>query len=66
MDLVRDIAFVVGTLLVAVGLVLAVVLELGSSERRLVGRARDTVEVMVPPVLTAVLVGVVWSSFGFG
>ena len=63
MDMVRDIAMVLAALLIAVGLAWVVFLELGSFERRLVGRARDLSEVLLPPVLTLVLLGVVWASF---
>ena len=66
MDSVRDIALVAAALLIVAGLVGVVVLELGSEERRLVGRTRDVVEVLLPPVLTAVLVGLVWAAFGLG
>lgn len=65
MDPVRDLALVVAALLIGAGLVLAAVLELSAADRRLVGRARDTVEVLLPPALTVLLVGAVWSSFGF-
>ena len=63
MDLARDIALVAAALLIGGGLVAVIVLELRNEERRLVGRLRDTVEVLAPPVLTVVLLGLVWSSF---
>ena len=62
MDMVRDIAMVLAALLIVVGMAWAVFLELGSSQRRLVGRARDLSEVLLPPVLTLVLLAAVWAS----
>ena len=64
MDALRDISLVAAAALIVLGLVGVVVLEFGSAERRLVGRWRDTIEVLLPPVLTVVLLGVIWASFG--
>lgn len=61
----RDTTLVIASVMVLVGLVAIVALELGSRDRRIVGRTRDAVEVLLPPVLTAVLVGTIWSSHGF-
>jgi hypothetical protein len=62
MDGVRDIALVVAGLTIVFGLVAIVTLELRNEDRRLVGRARDLVEVLLPPLLTAVLLGLVWAA----
>jgi len=62
MDVVRDVALVVAGLTMVGGLVAIVALELRNEERRLVGRARDLVEVLFPPVLTVVLLGLVWAA----
>lgn len=63
MDLVRDFSLIVAALFIGGGLVAVVTLELRNEERRLVGKFRDVVEVLMPPVLTAVLLGLVWSNF---
>ncbi len=63
MDAVRNVSLVVAGVLIVVGLAALVTLELRSEERRLVGRVRDTIEVLAPPVLTALLLGLVWSAF---
>ena len=56
-------AVLVGSALVIVGLVAIVARELGTHpERRLVGRFRDAVEVVLPLVGAAVLVVSVWIS----
>lgn len=61
MDTLRDIFLVLGVFLAIAGSVAVVVLEFGSSaERRLVSVARDSIEVLLPPVLTIVLVWLVW------
>ncbi len=62
MDVARDISLMAAALLIIAGLVAVVTLELRNEERRLVGRLRDTVEVLLPPVLTVLLLGLVWSS----
>lgn len=57
----RDAVLIVGTLLVAIGLVLIVWRELGgAAERRRTGAVRDTFEVLLPIVATVVLVVAVW------
>lgn len=63
MDFARNIALVAAAVLIGLGLVAVVTLELRNEERRLVGRLRDSVEVLAPPILTAVLLGLVWSRF---
>lgn len=56
-------AVLVGSVLAVVGLVAIVARELGTHpERRLVGRFRDAVEVLVPLVGAVVLVVSVWIS----
>lgn len=61
MDGVRDVFMILAALLVAGGCVAVVVLEFGSAaERRLVSRARDVIEVLLPPALALALVWIVW------
>ncbi len=61
MDTWDTIAVVVGSVLLIGSLIAVVVRELWSHpERRLVGRARDTVEVLLPLVGAIVLVAAVW------
>lgn len=61
MATLRDVFMVLAAVLVVVGSLGVVVLELGSSsERRLVSRLRDTVEVLLPPILVIVLAWLVW------
>ena len=61
MDTWDTIAVAVGSVLLIGSLVAVVVRELWSHpERRLVGRARDTVEVLLPLVGAIVLVAAVW------
>lgn len=64
MEAVRNIALIVAACLIVVGLVGVVILELGAKERRLVGRARDLLEVLLPPALTLVLLVVIIARFG--
>ena len=57
----RDAVLIVGTVLVAVGLVLILWRELGGAgERRQVGKARDTFEVLLPVAAVAALLVWVW------
>ncbi len=61
MDLLRDVFMIVAAMLVVFGSAAVVTLEFGSAtRRRLVSRLRDAVEVLLPPVLAVVLVGIVW------
>lgn len=61
MATLRDVFMVLAAVFVVVGSLGVVVLELGSSsERRLVSRLRDTVEVLLPPILVIVLAWLVW------
>ena len=61
MATLRDVFMVVGAVMAVVGSVAIVALEFSSSsERRLVSRFRDTVEVLLPPVLMVVLTWLVW------
>ncbi len=54
---------VLGTLIVAAGLVMILWRELGgAAERRKVGPVRDTVEVLLPVVATIALVAWVWAA----
>jgi hypothetical protein len=65
MDVVEFVAVLVGSVLLVGGLGAVVVQELWSHpERRLVGRARDAVEVLLPPVGAIILVAAVWISVG--
>ena len=52
--------FVVAAFLVIGGLVAVALVELTAEQRRLVGRLRDVVEVLLPVVATAALVYLVW------
>lgn len=63
MDLARNISLAAAALLIVGGLAAVVTLELSRAERRLVGRFRDIVEVLAPPVLTMVLLAAVWIGF---
>jgi hypothetical protein len=57
----RDAVLILGTVLVAIGLLLILWRELGgAAERRRVGKVRDTFEVLLPIVATIVLVVAVW------
>ncbi len=61
MATLRDVFLVIAVAMVVVGSVAVVVLEFGSSsERRLVSRMRDTVEVLLPPILVVGLAWLVW------
>ncbi|NND02299.1 MAG: hypothetical protein HKN91_05880 [Acidimicrobiia bacterium] len=62
MDVVRDIALLVAGVAIVAGLIAIVTLELRNRERRLVGRMRDAIEVLLPPLLTAMLLGLVWAA----
>ncbi|MCL1692796.1 MAG: heme o synthase [Actinomycetia bacterium] len=62
-DGIEKAALAVGSILVVGGMVAIVARELGTHpERRLVGRARDTVEVLLPFVGALALVFVVWGA----
>jgi len=57
----RDAVLIVGTVLVALGLVLILWRELsGAAERRKTGALRDIFEVLLPVVATTALVVWVW------
>jgi hypothetical protein len=57
----RDAVLIVGTILVAIGLLLILWRELGGAvERRRTGAVRDTFEVLLPIVATVALVAWVW------
>jgi hypothetical protein len=61
MDAARDVFLVLAAVLICLGSVTVVALELGSSaKRRLVSHLRDTVEVLLPPVLVIFLFWLVW------
>lgn len=61
MDGARDVFLVLAAVLICLGSVTVVALELGSSaKRRLVSHLRDTVEVLLPPVLVILLFWLVW------
>jgi hypothetical protein len=63
MDTLDTIAVVVGSLLLVGSLTVVVVRELWTHpERRLVGRGRDSVEVVLPVLAALVLVAAVWIS----
>jgi hypothetical protein len=65
MDTLDLVSVIVGSVLLLGGLGAVVVRELWSHpERRLVGRARDTVEVLLPLLGAIVLVAAVWISAG--
>jgi hypothetical protein len=65
MDTLDLVAVILGSVLLLGGLGAVVVRELWSHpERRLVGRARDTVEVLLPLLGAIVLVAAVWISAG--
>jgi len=60
MGTLRNVFLVVGGILVVAGSVAVVALEFGSAaERRLVSRLRDTIEVLLPPLMVLVLVWLV-------
>ncbi|MCP3977574.1 MAG: hypothetical protein GY720_24075 [bacterium] len=60
----RDGFLVLAAILVVVGSIAIVALEFGSaSQRRLVGRVRDTVEVLLPPILMSLLAWLVWVEY---
>lgn len=59
----RDVALILGTLLVGLGLVMILWRELaGAAERRTVGPIRDTFEVLLPVVASVALLIWVWVS----
>jgi hypothetical protein len=58
----RTVVLVVGTVLTGAGLALVVWRELGSAERRVVGRVRDTIEVALPIVAGLSLLVWVWAA----
>jgi hypothetical protein len=61
MDTVRNMSLVAAAVLIICGSIAVVVLELTSSaERRLVPAWRDTIEVLLPPAATLVLLYLVW------
>lgn len=63
MDIVDTIAVVVGSVLLVSSLIVVVVRELWTHpERRLGGRGRDTVEVLLPALAALALVAAVWIS----
>jgi len=65
MDTLDLVAVIVGSVLLLGGLGAVVVRELWSHpERRLVGRARDAVEVLLPMLGAVLLVAAVWISAG--
>lgn len=65
MDTLDLVAVIAGSVLLLGGLGAVVARELWSHpERRLVGRARDTVEVLLPLLGAIVLVAAVWISAG--
>ena len=54
---------IIGTILVAAGLLLILWRELGgAAERRRVGPVRDTIEVLLPIVASVALVAWVWAA----
>lgn len=58
-----DVTLIVGTVVVAIGLVLITWRELAAAEdRRKVGPLRDTAEVLLPVVATIALLWWVWVS----
>ena len=61
MDGTRDVFLVLAAVLIVLGSVTVVALEFGSTaKRRLVSHLRDTLEVLLPPVLMIVLLWLVW------
>ncbi len=66
METFRTFALVIGTAFVVLGLVIVVALEMQASGLRLGGRLRHAVEVLLPPLAFAALLGFVWSAHGPG
>ena len=52
--------FVVAAFLVVGGLVAVTIVELTAEQRRLVGKVRDAIEIMLPVAATLALVYLVW------